>query len=144
MIAALFEIITVGLPFCAFKIIAGLGLNQMWLTIWGALDLAINSTNLLSLLVRRKRLLDACLLSLVVRAVKKPVREEKSEWQDLGNSADVLLSFALVAFMLGGGFLGALAPAQLKIWNISVILNVLGAGSFRLSASIASLRRHET
>ena len=142
MFAALFEIITVGLPFCAFKIIAGLGLNQLWLTTWGALDLAINVTNLLSLVVRQKRLLDACLLSLVVRAVKKPGSEEKSQWQDLGNAVDVLLSFALVAFMLGGGFLPALEALQLKIWNISVILNVLGAGSFRLSASIASLKHH--
>ncbi len=144
MIAALFEIVTVGMPFCAFKIIAGLGLNQIWLTVWGVLDLAINATNLLSLALRRKRLLDSCLLSLVVRAVKKPGREEKSQWQDLGNSVDVLLSFALVAFMLGGGFLGALAPTQLKLWNISVILNVLGAGSSRLSASIASLGKHGT
>lgn len=142
MVAASFEILTVGLPFCAFKIIAGLGLNQIWLTVWGALDLAINSTNLLSLVVRRKRLLDACLLSLIVRAVKKPVREEKSEWQDLGNSVDVLLSFALVAFMLGGGFLAALAPAHLMVWNISVILNVLGAGSTRLSQSLLGLRKN--
>ena len=140
MIAALFEIVTVGLPFCAFKIIAGLGLNQLWLTIWGALDLAINSANLLSLIIRRKRLLDACLLSLIVRAVKKPRREAKSQWQDLGNSADVLLSFALVAFMLGGGFLATLAPTQLKLWNISVILNVLGAGSMRLSQSLANMK----
>ena len=141
MIAALFEIITVGLPFCAFKIIAGLGLNQNWLTVWGALDLAINSINMLSLLLVRKRLLDACLLSLAIRAAKHPKGEAKSLWQDLGNSVDVLLSFALVAFMLGGGFLPTLAPLHLQVWNASVILNVLGAGSSRLSQSIEGLKQ---
>jgi len=144
MIAALFEILTVGLPFCAFKIIAGLGLKQLWLTIWGLLDLAINAINLLALVILRRRLFDACLLSFLVRLVKKPDRDVRSYWQDLGNAIDVGFSFAIVALMLGGGFLSLLEPLQLKIWNISVILNVLGAGSFRLSASIASLRKHET
>lgn len=143
MFAALFEILTVGLPFCAFKIIAGLGLKQHWLTGWGLLDLTINAFNLLALVFLRRRLFDACLLSFLVRLVKKPDRDVRSYWQDLGNAIDVGLSFAIVAFMLGGGFLSLLEPLQLKIWNISVILNVLGAGSFRLSASIASLRRHD-
>lgn len=143
MIAALFEILTVGLPFCAFKIIAGLGLRQHWLTGWGLLDLAINAINLLAFILLRRRLFDACLLSFLVRLVKKPDRDVRSYWQDLGNAIDVGFSFAIVAFMLGGGFLSSLHPMQLKIWNISVILNVLGAGSFRLSASIASLRRHD-
>ncbi|MFO1470086.1 MAG: hypothetical protein U1F27_03475 [Turneriella sp.] len=143
MIATTFEILTVGLPFCAFKIIAGLGLRQHWLTGWGLLDLAINAINLLAFMILRRRLFDACLLSFLVRLVKKPDRDVRSYWQDLGNAIDVGLSFAIVAFMLGGGFLSLLEPLQLKIWNISVILNVLGAGSFRLSASIASLRRHD-
>jgi hypothetical protein len=81
----------------------------------------------------------AC-LSLVVRALKKPTSNEKPVWQELGNSVDVLLSFVIVAFMLGGGFLKLLKPAQLMLWNISVILNVLGAGSMRLSQSLANMK----
>lgn len=142
MIAALFEIITVGLPFCAFKIIAGIGLSQIWLTAWGAIDLTMNAVNLIWVIVRRERLVDVCLLALILRVIRKPLRDEQSGWQNLGKSADVLFSFLLVALMLGGGFLGTLAPAQLKLWNMSVILNVLGAGSSRLSASISSLRHH--
>ncbi len=53
MLAPLFEIITVGFPFCAFKILAGLALGQVWLTFWGALDLVINTANLLALLISR-------------------------------------------------------------------------------------------
>jgi hypothetical protein len=140
MLAPLFEIITVGFPFCAFKILAGLALGQVWLTFWGALDLVINTANLLALLVSRHRATDACVLSLVVRALKKPTSNEKPVWQELGNSVDVLLSFVIVAFMLGGGFLKLLKPAQLMLWNISVILNVLGAGSMRLSQSLANMK----
>ena len=140
MLSASFEIITVGLPFCAFKILAGLALGQVWLTFWGALDLVINTANLLALLISRNRATDACVLSLVVRAFKKPTSNEKPVWQELGNSVDVLLSFVIVAFMLGGGFLKLLKPAQLMLWNISVILNVLGAGSMRLSQSLANMK----
>ncbi|MBL8035692.1 MAG: hypothetical protein JNJ69_18455 [Leptospiraceae bacterium] len=142
MIAAVFEILTVGAPFCAFKIIAGLGLGQVWLTVWGIVDSVLNTMNLLSLLARGRRLTDVCLLSLAVRLVKKPGQDERSYWQDLGNAIDVGFSFAIVAFMLGGGFLPKLDALLLRIWNTSVILNVLGAGSFRLSASIKSLRHH--
>ena len=41
MIAAVFEILTVGLPFCAFKLIAGIALSQDWLTAWGIADTLI-------------------------------------------------------------------------------------------------------
>ncbi|AFM12507.1 hypothetical protein [Turneriella parva] len=141
MLSASFEIITVGLPFCAFKILAGIALGQVWLTFWGALDLVINVANLLALVISRHRATDACVLSLVVRTLKKPTSNEKPLWQELGNSIDVLLSFAIVAFMLGGGFLKLLAPAQLTLWNISVILNVLGAGSIRLSQSLTNMKQ---
>ncbi len=140
MFAVAFEIITVGYPFCAFKILAGLALGQTWLVFWGILDTAINTANLIALLFRRHVATDTCLLSVLVRALKKPAHEEKSVWQELGNSVDVLLSFVIVAAMLGGGFLKLLSPAQLTIWNISVILNVLGAGTSRLSGSVSALK----
>jgi len=140
MLTPLFEIITVGFPFCAFKILAGLALGQVWLIFWGALDLIINTANLLALIISRHRATDACVLSLILRSLKKPTSTAKPLWQELGNSVDVLLSFAIVALMLGGGFLKLLKPAQLMLWNISVILNVLGAGSMRLSQSLANMK----
>lgn len=141
MFTALFEIITVGYPFCAFKILAGLALGQTWLVFWGVLDTAINTANLIALLFRRHVTTETCLLSLIVRTLKKPSHDEKPVWRELGNSLDALLSFVIVAAMLGGGFLKLLTAAQLLIWNISVILNVLGAGTSRLSGSVAALRR---
>ncbi|HNL09915.1 MAG TPA: hypothetical protein PKM44_05355 [Turneriella sp.] len=141
MIAAVFEILTVGLPFCAFKLIAGIALSQDWLTAWGIADTLINTINLVWLLTARRRVTEVCLLSLLVRLLRRPAREHMARWQDLGTAGDMFLSFAIVAFMLGGGFLPGLPAWHLKAWNLSVILNVLGAGSMRLSQSLADLRK---
>ena len=133
------EIITVGLPFCAFKIIAGLVLEQRWLIFLGLADFLINLINLFSVSIKQKRFFDACLFSYLVRKLMKPEKELKVKWQDLGNSIDVGLSFLLVAIMIAAGFIKTLNPAMLLAWNISVILNVFGAGLTRLTHSIKNL-----
>ena len=134
------EVVTIGLPFCAFKLICGLFFVHADLT-WlgypilliGMIDTVINTANLLSLLFTRKRVLSACLFS--ARA-KKNSKEE-----DFGNSVDTLFSFTLVAYMVGMGKLGGLPGIQLPIWNISVVLNVLGAGINRLTHSYRNLSK---
>ena len=53
------EVITIGLPFCGFKLLAAQvapGVLKYPLLIWGALDLIINIANLLSLVLRRIRM----------------------------------------------------------------------------------------
>jgi hypothetical protein len=140
MLAAVFEILTVGFPFCAFKLITGVSLSQDWLTAWGIADTVINTLNLLWLLTARRRATEVCLLSLVLRIARRPTAEKLSSWQNLGTAGDMFFSFLTVAFMLGGGFLPGLPAWQLELWNLSVILNVLGAGSMRLRDSITGLR----
>ena len=134
------EIITIGLPFCVFKVITGLFFHQSWLIGLGLVDVLINLMNFVSLLFYKKRIFDACFFSFLVRLIKKPEMKMKPQWQDLGNSIDVLLSFTLVAYVIGGGFIKMLPPDHLSIWNLSVILNVFGAGSSRLTTSIKNLR----
>jgi hypothetical protein len=135
-----FEIITIGLPFCGFKVLTGLFFNQYWLIALGVIDLLINMLNLLSLLFLKRRLFDACFLSFLIRFLKKQPLLPESKWQDLGNATDVFLSFALVAYVIGGGFIKLFPSHHVLIWNISVVLNVLGAGYSRLSESIRNLK----
>jgi hypothetical protein len=135
-----FEIITIGFPLCGFKVITGLFFNQYWLIALGAIDLFINIVNLLSLIFLKRRLFDACLLSFLVRLIKRPNINAKPQWQDVGNAADVFLSFTLVAYVIGGGFIKLFPSDHVVIWNISVVLNVLGAGYGRLSKSILQVR----
>jgi hypothetical protein len=133
------EVITIGLPFCAFKILTGLYFRQYLLVALGSLDLFINLANLFTIAFLKRRIFDSCFLSFLVRFIKKPTTDMKSRWQDLGNSIDVLLSFSLVAYVIGGGYISMLPADHLFIWNLSVILNVFGAGSSRITTSIKNL-----
>jgi hypothetical protein len=140
MLMLLIEIFTVGFPFCAFKIVGGILFAQDWLFALGLVDVFFNAVNFFSLLILKKRLLDTCFLSFLVRLIKKPRPGRKTKWEDFGNSLDVLFSFLLVAYVIGGGFIPKLTPQHLSIWNMAVILNVIGAGSGRMSASIQNLK----
>ncbi|MCR4295896.1 MAG: hypothetical protein NUW21_10200 [Elusimicrobia bacterium] len=138
----LLEVLTVGLPFCGFKIIAGLSLGGAgWLLVGlGVIDALINAINLAGLLAYRTRPMSACTLALATYPFRG-TGGSPQKWVDLGNSLDVLLAFALVALMIGFGRLGALPAERLAVWNACVILNVLGAGLARFGASVRDLAR---
>jgi hypothetical protein len=123
------EVLTVGLPFCGFKLLAAQvapGVLKYPLLIWGLLDLVINVANLLSLVLRRTRMTEACLITIIVTGARR----------ELGNAIDVLGAFLIVAVMVGGGMLRLLAPAELELWNACVVLNVLGAGFGRVAGAL--------
>ena len=60
---------------------------------------------------------------------------------ELGLAVDVFLSFALVAIVIAFGLLLRVPAWALPIWNLAVVLNVLGAGAGRL---FVALRRPAT
>ncbi len=140
MIMDCLEILTVGLPFCAFKIITGSLFHQYWLIALGVIDLFINIANFIFLIFFQKRVIDACSFALLIRLLRNPSLAHKNKWQDLGNSIDVVLAFSLVAFIVGANHIKDLLPLQLQIWNICVVLNVLGAGLGRITYSIKNLK----
>ena len=125
----LVEIITVGLPFCASKLIAGLH----WLSLspllyglvaLGALDTLLNLVNAGSVAIAGRRVAPICLTDALFK---------RAGSTDLGTALDVALSFSLVAVMVGSGAIPTLAAPMLSGWNVSVVLNVLGAGALRLA-----------
>jgi hypothetical protein len=133
------EIVTVGLPFCAFKALTGVILLDVaplpplgyLLLALGAVDLALNLGNLVSLLAVQRRVTGVCLADVVLRRLggaKAP--------GDLGLAVDVFVSFALVAAVIGFGLLSHLPAWGLVSWNAAVVLNVLGAGAGRLFAAL--------
>ncbi len=137
------EIVTVGLPFCAFKALTGLALLAtptlrfvgFPLLALAAVDLVFNVANLGSLLVARKRLGSVCLLELLTRHFDKQEGHD-----DLGLALDLFLSFVLVAIVIGFGMLPKLPSGTLPLWNVAVILNVLGAGFGRLLPTLHGRR----
>ncbi len=127
------EIVTVGLPFCAFKALTGLALVSTvapvgWaLVALGAVDLWLNLLNLGSLALRRRRVVAVCVADLLLG------RSGEGEARgDRGIALDVFVSFALVALVVGAGWLARVPPRLLPVWNAAVVFNVLGAGIGRL------------
>jgi hypothetical protein len=138
----LLEVLTIGLPFCGFKILAGLslgGAGGLLLVGLGVVDAAVNAANFAGLLLARRRPLPVCALAFASGSLRGGAPLAKR--RDLGASLDVLLSFALVAVMIGFGRLRSMTPAHLAAWNVCVILNVLGAGLGRFGASLRDLSR---
>ncbi len=143
------EILTIGLPFCAFKIIFGFFLMQ-WpsfyylaplFIVWGVLDVILNLTNLLSLIARPDPWARTCTLNYIVRPILRRTSYRHLGKKDLGTALDVAFSFSIVAFMVGGSFLGKLPHLQSVIWNWSVVLNVLSAGLNRIAESLKRLEK---
>jgi hypothetical protein len=136
----LLEVLTIGLPFCGFKVLAGLsfgGRAGTLLVALGLVDAGINAANLVGLVLSRRRPFASCSLAMAAGSLRGggPL----AKWRDLGASLDVLLAFVLVALMIGLGRLGGLTGPQLTAWNTCVILNVLGAGLGRFGASLKDL-----
>lgn len=132
------EILTVGLPFCVFKLSAGaiaLGAPTLAplgyaLLALGAIDAVLNLVNLIALVAAHRRVSGVCLADVALRGRG-----------DLGLAIDVFLSFALVAVVIGFGLLLRMPRWALPIWNVAVVLNVLGAGIGRLFAALRERAR---
>ena len=146
------EVLSVGLPFCVFKIAAGFIFRPLGgvraivgtaLLALGAIDVLINAANFAGLVLIRRRVLDACFLSFAARLFGAPAGKSRWTLQDFGNSLDVLISFSLVAYMVGAGRLKLLSPELLTIWNVAVVFNVLGAGLARFTESVRNLSEND-
>lgn len=140
----LLEITTVGIPFCVFKLLLGGVLAAMpaWralgvaIVALGMIDLVLNAANFTLTLVGRESPVPVCTAQwLVDRA-----RHRRQPWRELGLSVDAMLSFTLVASMIGFGLLARLSRADLGTWNVCVVLNVLGAGLGRLAETVLERR----
>ncbi len=130
------EVLTVGFPFCGFKIITGIlfvheafaqvvtYLGYILITL-GLIDLLMNGCNFIWLTLKKKRLFDPCFAGFLSRILNQS--------EDFGNSIDILISFSLVALVVGAGLIPRLHTEELHIWNICVVINVLGAGLGRFT-----------
>lgn len=138
----LVEIVTVGLPFCVFKLAcgvplcgagAGRGILGGVLVALGLADALLNLLNGASVLALGRRTVPVCCLHALTTALGRSARAG-----NLGSALDMMVSFTLVATMIGAGLLTALSPRWLAAWNVAVVLNVLGAGALRLAEAARS------
>ncbi|HEY4057943.1 MAG TPA: hypothetical protein VGM39_15115 [Kofleriaceae bacterium] len=136
------EILTVGMPFCVFKLLTGLialrspalaPLGYALLAL-GSVDLLLNVANLFALLATGKRIGAVCLTDVLLRRLA-------SGDSELGLAVDVFLSFGLVAIVIGFGLILRIPTWAVPIWNIAVVLNVLGAGVGRVFEALRRGRK---
>jgi hypothetical protein len=136
---AFLEALTVGLPFCLFKFLAGILLGP-----WGgpllllcAVDAFLNLANMASLVLLKRRVAPVCAMSILVPALP---RFRGRETEELATSIDVAISFLIVAIVIGGGFIRTFNALEGRAWSLAVVLNVLGAGLFQVNQAYAKLK----
>ena len=138
-------VLTIGFPFVGYKILCGVVIHRLYehpaadvlalmFIVWGLLDLFLNAMSLHAICCHGHTRYPYCLLALLARR-----QAFLSKWGgDAGDALDMLLSFSIVAWVVGQGLFGYMDGSQLKIWNICTVVNVLGAGISRLGATIAA------
>lgn len=136
------EALTVGLPFGAFKTLAGISVWTHWpalrplgiaLFALAGLDALLNLLNVAAVGLNGRRWLPVCTFQVITLRVRPSHRSA-----EIGTALDVLVSFLLLAAMIALGFLGDLTPFQKQVWDVAVILNVLGAGALRFADAVAT------
>lgn len=137
-------VLTIGFPFVGYKILAGVVIHRLYenpaadilaliFIVWGLIDLILNAICFHAVCWRGHTHYPFCLFSVIAR--RHPIL---SKWDDAGEALDVMLSFTIVAWIVGQGLFSHMDGAQIKIWNICTVVNVLGAGISRLGATVTS------
>ena len=143
---ALFSWLTVGMPFIGYKIFAGVILWRMFDKPWvhvcaagfvalGFVDFFLHIVNFYSMCCCGRRFFSICFLSWVNRRVSFFKQKE-----EIGEAVDTMLSFAIVAIVVGNTLFVYLDPWQAWTWNMCTVVNVFGAGISQLQATIYAER----
>ena len=140
MFYKIFDIITIGLPFGVFKVTSGMYYGIDPIVWWGYVDIVFNCVNAAIYLLLKRKLFPTCLLAFLGQQAGKLFKHDPVLTEDTGESLDVLFSFAIVALVIGSGAITRYPADMVFFWNISVVLNVLGAGSIRVFQSLKRYR----
>ena len=123
-----FQALTIGIPFCAFKLLFGLlalriseGAGPLfffaWLVLaWAAVDLIMNLTRIGYSLAARPAPLEYCTLAQAGRLVDHP---------RLFLAIDTLISFSIICFVLWSGWITRLATGEACFWYAATTMNLI-------------------
>jgi len=123
-----FQALTIGVPFCVFKLIFGLlalraGVASVsfrvlaWLVIaWALTDLIMNLTRIYFHLSGREAPVEYCTIAQAGRLLKRP---------GLFLAIDTLLSFSIICFVLWSGWITLLGRQETYFWYAATTLNLI-------------------
>lgn len=125
-----FQALTIGLPFCAFKMLFGLlcwrvGLDQASPTlyafgglvmVWATVDLFMNLARVFFQLVGRASPIEYCIVAQAGRLIGRP---------RLFLALDTLASFSIICIVLWSGWISRLSLVESRIWIAATTLNLI-------------------
>ncbi len=121
--------LTIGVPFCIYKMIFGISILRAgeaggslfagagWLIItWAVADIIMNSIYSLQDLLHLKARFECCTLAQIGRFFSRPL---------VFLALDTLLSFSIICVMLWSGWIATLSPVELVLWYTATTLNLV-------------------
>jgi hypothetical protein len=121
--------LTIGVPFCIYKMIFGISILRQgaasgilfaaagWAIIcWAVADLIMNSVYSLQDLLHLPARFECCTLAQVGRFFSRPM---------VFLALDTLLSFSIICVMLWSGWIEALSPVEVPLWYAATTLNLV-------------------
>lgn len=118
--------LTIGIPFCAFKLVFGLSALRAgtdvlaafgWIVMaWACADLAMNIGRSVYDLAGRTAPFEYCTIAQVGRMLGRPM---------VFLALDTLLSFAIICLMLWSGWIARLPEVETFVWYAATTLNLI-------------------
>lgn len=121
--------LTIGIPFCIFKLLFGITAVRIgmetspalvwagWLVIvWAVADLLMNAGRSVLDLLRWPARFASCMIAQVGSIVGRPL---------VFLAIDTLLSFGIICFMLWSGWITKLAPLEAYLWYAATTMNLI-------------------
>lgn len=127
-LSPVFQAMTIGIPFCIFKLVFGLlalrqGAGSVfpcvfgWLVIaWALTDLIMNLMRVFNHLAGREAFMEYCTIAQAGRFFKRP---------QLFLAIDTLISFSIICFVLWSGWIKLLGHAESSVWYAATTLNLI-------------------
>jgi hypothetical protein len=136
--------LTIGIPFCSFKLLFGVTLLRVslaeypslqflgWLVIlWAGTDLLMNLGRVGLDLANRPALFEYCTIAQLGRVVGMPL---------VFLAVDTLVSFSIISFMLWSGWILLLSRTELYLWYGATTLNLISLSLVLLYNEIRNAR----
>jgi hypothetical protein len=121
--------LTIGVPFCIYKMIFGISILRtgaggeslsavagLLIIVWAVADLVMNALYSLQDLVHIPPRFECCTLAQLGRYFCRPM---------VFLALDTLLSFSIICIMLWSGWIATLSPIEIPLWYAATTLNLV-------------------
>ena len=130
---SVFLALTIGFPFCIFKVLCGrVAIDSGHLVAgyvlfgWGTVDFILNLLRVIQGFIGRKPKTQFCLLSAIGSLIKQG---------PLFLAVDTFLAFGIICLVLWTGWIGKLTTLEIKFWLAATTVNLMSVGIVQIWCS---------